>query len=107
LRQATDGVYNVKTSKPIQAMVDKMPPEMRKALEQAGTKRLIGPMPSQEGVRLIAFCGKKTMAPPKPTREMVENMVLNEKYSSQVESTIRELRRKSFVDYKDASLQSQ
>jgi hypothetical protein len=34
-------------------------------------------------------------------------MILNEKYSSEVESTVRELRRKSFVDYKDASLQSQ
>jgi len=84
-----------------------MPPQMRSALDQAGTKRLIGPMPSQEGIRLVAFCGKKTVAPPKPTREMVENLVLNEKYSTSMEATIRELRRKSFVDYKDASLQSQ
>src|SRR6185436_7107995 len=80
LRQATDGVFNVKINKTIEAMADKMPPQMRNALDQAGTKRLIGPMPSQEGVRLVAFCGKKTVAPPKPTREMVENLVLNEKY---------------------------
>ena len=84
LRQATDGVFNVKTSKPIQALGEKMPPEMRKALDQAGTKRLIGPMPSQDGVRLIAYCGKKMMNPPKPTREMVENMVLNERYSASI-----------------------
>jgi peptidyl-prolyl cis-trans isomerase SurA len=107
LRQATDGVFNVKINKTIEAMADKMPPQMRSALDQAGTKRLIGPMPSQEGVRLVAFCGKKTVAPQKPTREMVENLVLNEKYSASMEATIRELRRKSFVDYKDASLQSQ
>jgi peptidyl-prolyl cis-trans isomerase SurA len=107
LRQASDGVFNVKINKQIEAMAERLPPEMRKVLEQAGTKHLIGPMPSQEGVRLIAFCGKRTAEGPKPTREMVENLILNEKYSSEVESTIRELRRKSFVDYKDASLQSQ
>jgi peptidyl-prolyl cis-trans isomerase SurA len=107
LRQAADGIFNVKINKTIEAMADKLPPPMRNALDQAGTKRLIGPMPSQEGVRLIAFCGKKTVTPPKPTREMVENLVLNEKYSASIEATIRELRRKSFVDYKDASLQSQ
>jgi peptidyl-prolyl cis-trans isomerase SurA len=107
LRQAADGVFNVRINKQIEAMSDKLPAEMKKVLEQAGTKRLIGPMPSQEGVRLIAFCGKKTVDPPKPTREMVENMILNEKYSASMDATIRELRRKSFVDYKDASLQSQ
>ena len=103
LRQAADGIFNVKINRQIEAMADRLPPEMRKVLEQAGTKRLIGPMPSQEGVRLIAFCGKRTAEAPKPTREMVENMILNEKYSADVESTIRELRRKSLVDYKDAS----
>src|SRR5262245_37015151 len=107
LRQAADGVFNVKINKQIEAMAERLPPEMRKVLEQAGTKRLIGPMPSQDGVRLIAFCGKRTAEAPKPTREMVENLILNEKYSAEVESTVRELRRKSFVDYKDASLQSQ
>ena len=107
LRQAADGIFNVKINRQIEAMADRLPPEMRKVLEQAGTKRLIGPMPSQDGVRLIAFCGKRTAEAPKPTREMVENLILNEKYSADVESTVRELRRKSFVDYKDASLQSQ
>jgi peptidyl-prolyl cis-trans isomerase SurA len=107
LRQASDGIFNVRINKQIEAVAERLPPEMRKVLEQAGTKRLIGPMPSQEGVRLIAFCGKRTAEPPKPTREMVENLILNEKYSASVESTVRELRRKSFVDYKDASLQSQ
>ena len=107
LRQAADRIFNVKINRQIEAMADRLPPEMRKVLEQAGTKRLIGPMPSQDGVRLIAFCGKRTAEAPKPTREMVENLILNEKYSADVESTVRELRRKSFVDYKDASLQSQ
>jgi peptidyl-prolyl cis-trans isomerase SurA len=107
LRQAADGIFNVKINRQIEAMAERLPPEMRKVLEQAGTKRLIGPMPSQDGVRLIAFCGKRTAEPPKPTREMVENLILNEKYSADMDSTIRELRRKSFVDYKDASPQSQ
>ena len=107
LRQAADGVFNVRINKQIEAMAERLPPEMRKVLEQAGTKRLIGPMPSQDGVRLIAFCGKRTAEAPKPTREMVENLILNEKYSAAMELTVRELRRKSFVDYKDASLQSQ
>ena len=105
LRSAVSEVFNVKIGKPIEAMADKLPPELRKALDSSGTKKLIGPVAGPSGVRLIGFCGKKTMSPPMPTREVVENMVLNEKYSASAEKTMRELRRKVFVDYKDASLQ--
>jgi peptidyl-prolyl cis-trans isomerase SurA len=109
LRQAAQGIFNVKIGQPIQAASDKMPPEMKKALEEAGTKRLIGPMPTPQGVRMIAFCGRKNVAPPLPPKEQLENFARNqleeEKFQVIGERVMRELRRRSFIDYKDPSLQ--
>jgi peptidyl-prolyl cis-trans isomerase SurA len=103
LRKATSGVFNVKIGQPVQAEGSKLPAEMRQALNKAGTGKLIGPMRGKSGVQLIAFCGRKSISPPKPTREVVEEMVKNEKYRLQSERIMRELRRAAFIDYKSAS----
>ncbi|MFO1089465.1 MAG: SurA N-terminal domain-containing protein [Hyphomicrobiales bacterium] len=104
LRSASEGIFNVKIGQPMQAVAEKMPPEMKKALDEAGTKRLIGPIPGPTGIRMIANCGRKQMAPPKPSREQIESMLLSEKMGNSIERELRDLRRKSFIDYKDASL---
>jgi peptidyl-prolyl cis-trans isomerase SurA len=41
--------------------------------------------------------------PPRPTREMVENMLLNEKHQLASQRILRELRRSAYIDYKDTS----
>ncbi len=104
LRQATEGIFNVKIGKTMEAAGDQLPPEMRSVLLKAGTTKLIGPMRGKGGVQLIAFCGSRSVAPQKPSREVVEDLVRNEKYRVQSERLLRDLRRTAFIDYKDRSL---
>jgi peptidyl-prolyl cis-trans isomerase SurA len=103
LRAASKGIYNVKLSKTIQAPADKMPKQMRDVLKQAGTKKLIGPMRVKAGVRMIAYCGAATLKPPKPPRDAIKNMLLNEKYEKVTGRVMKDLRRRAFIEYKDKS----
>lgn len=102
-KKAASGIFNVKVSPIVQAPADKLPNEMRSVLQKAGTKKLIGPMRGPAGIRLIGYCGQKTLKPPKPPREAVKNMLLNEKFQVASERVMRDLRRKAFIDYKDKS----
>ncbi|MGE0211899.1 MAG: SurA N-terminal domain-containing protein [Parvibaculaceae bacterium] len=104
LRQATSGVFNVKIGQPVQAEGSRLPAQMKGALNKAGTKSLLGPMRGKGGVQLIAFCGRKSVSPPKPSREVVEELVKNEKYRLQSERVMRDLRRSAFIDHKSASV---
>lgn len=108
LRKAAEGIFNVKIGQPVQAAADKMPPEMKQALEEAGTKRLIGPIPGPTGVRMIAFCGRRNVSPPLPPRDQLEafarNQIEEERFQVLMERVMRDLRRRSFIDYKDVSL---
>lgn len=109
LRKAAEGIFNVKIGQPVQAAADKMPPEMKQALEEAGTKRLIGPMPGPGGVRMIAFCGRRNVSPPLPPKDQLEafarNQIEEERFQVLMDRAMRDLRRRYFIDYKDASLQ--
>lgn len=104
LRKASSGIYNVKVTRTIQADSRKLPGQMKKALRQAGTKRLIGPMRTRGGIQMIAYCGTKRYEPPKASRQQVEAMVENEKFGEAAGNIIRKLRRNAFIDYKVASL---
>jgi peptidyl-prolyl cis-trans isomerase SurA len=103
LKAAAKGIFDVKVSGVVQAPADKMPAEMRKVLKKAGTKKLIGPMKVKTGIRMIAFCGIRKLKPPKPPREVVKNMMLNEKYEKATNRVMRDLRRRAFIEYKDKS----
>jgi peptidyl-prolyl cis-trans isomerase SurA len=101
-RQAASGIYNVRISKRLQADGRKLPKQLKSALDQAGAGGIIGPARSKTGVQLIAFCGKKSVAPEKPTRQQVETLLTNKKYDVYEERYMRELRRNAFIEYKDA-----
>ncbi len=103
LRKAAKGIFNVKIGRLVQAPADKMPKDMKKVLRQAGTKRLIGPMRGPNGIRLIANCGIRTIAPPKPPRAAVKNIILGEKYEKATDRVMRKLRRRALIEYKDKS----
>ena len=103
LRRAIKGIYNVKLGRRIDADGRKLPPQMKKVLLKAGTRRLIGPMRARQGIQMIAYCGQRRVAPPKVSRAQVKNVLLNEKYRSASERVMRNLRRKAFIDYKVAS----
>lgn len=101
-RQAASGIYNVRIGKRLQADGRRLPKQLKSALDQAGTGGIIGPARSKTGVQLIAFCGKKSIAPEKPTRQQIETMLTNKKYDVYEERYMRELRRNAFIEYKDA-----
>jgi peptidyl-prolyl cis-trans isomerase SurA len=101
-RQAASGIYNVRLSKPLQADGRKLPKQLKAALDKVGTGGIIGPARSKNGVQLVAFCGKKSVSPEKPTRAQVEMMISNKKYDVYEERYMRELRRNAFIEYRDA-----
>ena len=103
LRRASSGIYNVKIGRRIDADGRKLPAQMKQALRRAGTRRLIGPMRSAQGIQLIAYCGKRRIEPPKANRAQVKNILLNEKFAQASERVMRDLRRRAFIDYKVAS----
>jgi peptidyl-prolyl cis-trans isomerase SurA len=103
--EAVAGIFNVKVGRLIQAQADRLPEQMRATFEKAGTKTLLGPMRAKEGIQLIAFCGKRTIAAEGPTREQVQRMLTEKAYDVYEEKYLRDLRRTALIDYKDSSLE--
>ena len=102
-KAAASGIFNVKITKTIQVAAADLPADMRQALDQVGPGKLLGPMRGPEGVQIVAFCGRTTVEPPKPTREMVESLLLNEKHQVASQRILRDLRRSAYIDYKEPS----
>lgn len=101
-RAAASGIYNVRIGKPLQADGRKLPKQLKAALDKSGPGGIIGPARSKNGVQLVAFCGKKNVAPEKPSRAQIEMMLSNKKFDVYEERYMRELRRNAFIEYKDA-----
>lgn len=102
-RAAASGIYNVQIKKAIEADAAKIPKPLKAALDKAGPGRLIGPARAKNSLQLIGFCGKRSISPPKPSRDVIERIVENETYDEVRERYMRELRTTAFIDYKDAS----
>ena len=73
---------------------------MKRDLDARGPGSVIGPVRVEEGVRLIGFCGRERIKPPKPPREVLRTIILNEKYQRASSQLMRDLRRKAFIDEK-------
>ena len=56
-----------------------------------------------DGIQFIAFCRRTTVETTPPTRDMVENLLLNEKYQLASQRILRDLRRSAYIDYKESS----
>jgi peptidyl-prolyl cis-trans isomerase SurA len=102
-KTASRGIFNVKVGKVIEADGSRLPKPLKAALDKAGTKKLVGPIPAQGGIQLLGLCGTSKLAPTGPTRAQVENMIVNEKYASFEERYVKDLRRTAIIDYKDPS----
>lgn len=101
-KAAASGIYNVQLGKRMEADSRRLPKPLKSALDKVGPGGIIGPARSKKGVQLIAFCGKKSISPEKPTRQQVEMLLTNKKYDVYEERYMRELRRNAFIEYKDA-----
>ncbi|MGE3829746.1 MAG: hypothetical protein AB7F76_02020 [Parvibaculaceae bacterium] len=53
---------------------------------------------------MIGLCGRQNIAPPKPSREQVSNMIMDKKLQAYEVRYMREMRRNAFIEYKDASV---
>ncbi len=112
VRAASEGIFDVKSGKKFDVDAAKMPKELRQALDKAGVGRAVGPVRSKKGIQLIAFCGSRTITPPKPdfkmpTREQIERMVINERYDSLEAQYLEQARDKVYVEYRDAAYTQQ
>jgi peptidyl-prolyl cis-trans isomerase SurA len=103
-RNAARGIYNVKIGKVIQADSRKLPKPLKAALDKAGAGQLVGPARAAEGIQMISLCGRQNIAPPKPSREQVSNMIMDKKLQAYEVRYMREMRRNAFIEYKDASV---
>jgi hypothetical protein len=58
---------------------------------------------------MIAFCGRRNVSPPLPPKDQLEayarSQIEEERFQVLMDRVLRDLRRRSFIDYKDASLQ--
>jgi peptidyl-prolyl cis-trans isomerase SurA len=107
-KAAASGVFNVKFSKAIEADSSKLPKPMKNALDKVGQGKVIGPMRSKDGIQLIAFCGARKITPsiPKfemPTRQQVENALVNEKYDAFEEIYMKDARSRIYVEYRNSN----
>jgi peptidyl-prolyl cis-trans isomerase SurA len=104
-RKAAQGIFNVKIGKVFEADPERLPPELKTAIDKAGTTKLVGPIRSNQGIQLLGFCGKTSIAPKPPSREQIRSYLINERYGAYTERYMRDLRRTAFIDYKDKSYQ--
>ena len=101
IKAASKDVFDVKIGKRIEADLAKLPPQLQEALRKAGTKKMIGPIPGQTGIQLIANCGARKIAPPLPSREQIKATLRNERFEAVVQEAMAKAREDSFIDYKD------
>lgn len=108
VKAAASGIFNVKIGKKVEADGSKLPPPMKAALDKVGPGKAIGPMRNKNGIQLLAFCATRKITPPKPkfempTRQQIENSLINEKYDSFEEEYLKLARKSVYVEYRDAS----
>jgi peptidyl-prolyl cis-trans isomerase SurA len=107
---AASGIFNVQVGKKIDADSRKLPPAMKKLLTSKGPGHAYGPMRGPTGVQVVAFCGSRTLTPPKPnvqfpTRQQIENVVLNDQYTEIESKYVGIMRKTAIIEYKDPSYQ--
>ena len=107
-RSAANGIFNVRVGKMIEADGGKLPPQLKALLDKSKPGRAIGPMRSQGGMQVLAFCGIRKISPKAPvvqypTRKQAETAVINEKYAAVVAKYSSQFRKGLLIEYRDPS----
>jgi peptidyl-prolyl cis-trans isomerase SurA len=105
---AASGIFNVKIGKKVEADGRKLPPQMKSLFASKGPNNAFGPMRTKDGVQVIAFCGTRQIVPKLPpvqlpTREQIQNVLLNEKYDAVEQKYVSIMRKTAIIEYKDQS----
>ncbi len=106
LKAATSGIFNVQIGRKIDADSRKLPPPILAQIQQRGLGHAMGPMRYPKGIQLLAYCGSRMIVPPKinaqmPTRQQIENLALNDKFTSVEQKYVAILRKGAIIEYKD------
>lgn len=105
-KAAAAGIFNVRVGKILEADASKLPKMLKAALDKAGPGRAVGPVRSKQGLQVIGFCGKRSIAPKMPdmpSRQAIENSVYNDQFDVFEEAQLKELRKGYVIDYKDTA----
>ena len=107
-KSAASGIFNVKVGKKIEADGKRLPKQLKALFDSKGPGNAYGPMRSQNGIQVVAYCGTKKITPPKPnaqmpTRQQIENVVLNERYAAVEQKYVSLMRKHAVIEYKDQS----
>jgi peptidyl-prolyl cis-trans isomerase SurA len=111
-RSAASGIFNVDIGRKIEADATKLPKPLKKALDDRGVGRAIGPVRGPNGLQAIAFCGTRKIVPPPiqrpknvqyPTADQVQNQLEQEKYASIQKQFSGEWRKGLLIEYRDQS----
>jgi peptidyl-prolyl cis-trans isomerase SurA len=103
---ATSGVFNTRTLGRQNIPAEAMPAELKRALDQAGIGKPVGPGPTPEGVMIFVYCNRETIEAPVITREQVEEELLYQRFDRIGEQFMRDLRRDAIIEYRDPDLAS-
>jgi peptidyl-prolyl cis-trans isomerase SurA len=100
------GIFNVQVGKKLEADSRKLPQKLKSLFDSKGPGHAYGPMRTPKGVQVLAFCAKRVITPPKPnvklpTRQQIENVVLNEKYDAVEQKYVALMRKNAVIEYKD------
>ena len=107
-KSAASGIFNVKVGKKIEADGKRLPKQLKALFDSKGPGNAYGPMRSPNGIQVVAYCGTKKITPPKPnaqmpTRQQIENAVLNERYAAVEQKYVSLMRKHAVIEYKDQS----
>jgi peptidyl-prolyl cis-trans isomerase SurA len=105
-QSAASGIFNVKVGRKVEADGRKLPPQLKNLFNSKGPGHAYGPMRTKDGIQVVAFCGTRQIVPPKPkvqipTRDQIQNVVLNEKYDQVEQKYVRIMRQGAIIEYKD------
>jgi peptidyl-prolyl cis-trans isomerase SurA len=111
-RAAASGIFNVQIKKSIQADAAKLPQPLRKLLDSKGPGNVYGPIKTQYGWQMIAFCNQTTIQPPKPKLPPVKYPYPKREqvaYQVGIEATrkfelkyVNQMRQSAIIEYKTA-----
>jgi peptidyl-prolyl cis-trans isomerase SurA len=107
-QSAASGIFNVKVGRKVEADGRKLPTQLKTLFNSKGPGHAYGPMRTKGGIQVVAFCGTRKIVPPKPkaqlpTREQIQNVVLNEKFDQVEQKYVRIMRQNAIIEYKDAA----
>ncbi len=106
ISNATSGVFNKRIFNAQRIPAEGLSGPLKRALDQVGPGHAIGPAPDPGGVLVIVYCNRESIEAPRPTREQVEDALLQRKFDRIGEQFLRDLRRDAIIEYRDPELAS-